>query len=232
MPRDVGVVIVAAGLGTRLGGDTPKQFRPLAGVPMLLRSIRPFASHPDVRGLAVVLSAEAAAAPPAWLAELSGPALRLVPGGVERTDSAMAGMAALDPECGIVLIHDAARPFVERGVIDAVVARAREGKGAVPAVPVGDTLKDAAAPELGGAVTRTVPRDGLWRAQTPQGFPRAFLEQAYAAARASGKTATDDAALVEAIGAPVTLVAGSERNIKVTTALDLELAERLAADGR
>jgi len=129
-----------------------------------------------------------------------------------------------------VLIHDAARPFVDRTVIDAVVARVREGKGAVPAVRVGDTLKEAASPEMGGAVVRTVPRDGLWRAQTPQGFPRALLERAYAAARSGGRSATDDAAMVEAIGAPVTLVAGSERNIKVTTALDLELAEQLAAD--
>lgn len=195
---------------------------------MLLRAIRPFAAHPDVCGLAVVLPPEMVAAPPAWLRELSGPTLRLVAGGAERSGSAMAGVAALGSECAIVLVHDAARPFVDRAVIDAVVERAREGKGAVPALPVGDTLKEAAAPEQGGAISRTVPRDGLWRAQTPQGFPRRMLEQAYAAARSAGHGATDDAALVEATGAPVTLVLGSEQNFKVTTAHDFRLAEWLA----
>jgi 2-C-methyl-D-erythritol 4-phosphate cytidylyltransferase len=229
LPRDVGVVIVAAGQGARLGGETPKQFRAVGGVPMLLRAIRPFAAHPEVSGLAVVLPADVAAAPPSWLQELSGPALRLVAGGAERSDSAMAGVAALAPECVIVLVHDAARPFVDQAIIDAVVARAREGKGAVPAVPVGDTLKEAAAPERGGAIARTVPRDGLWRAQTPQGFPRPMLERAYAAARSQGRGATDDAALVEATGAPVTLVPGSEQNIKVTTAVDFRLAEWMAS---
>jgi 2-C-methyl-D-erythritol 4-phosphate cytidylyltransferase len=95
---------------------------------------------------------------------------------------------------------------------------------------VGDTLKDAAPPERGGAIARTVPRDGLWRAQTPQGFPRQMLERAYAAARSQGVGATDDAALVEATGAPVTLVPGSEQNIKVTTAVDFRLAEWLAGE--
>jgi 2-C-methyl-D-erythritol 4-phosphate cytidylyltransferase len=230
LPRDVGVVIVAAGQGARLGGETPKQFRTIGGVPMLLRAIRPFAAHPEVSGLAVVLPADVAAAPPPWLQELSGPALRLVTGGPERSDSAMAGVAALSADCVIVLVHDAARPFVDRALIDAVVERAREGKGAVPAVPVGDTLKDAAPPERGGAIARTVPRDGLWRAQTPQGFPRQMLERAYAAARSQGVGATDDAALVEATGAPVTLVPGSEQNIKVTTAVDFRLAEWLAGE--
>ncbi|HKV73324.1 MAG TPA: 2-C-methyl-D-erythritol 4-phosphate cytidylyltransferase [Gemmatimonadales bacterium] len=228
MPRDVGVIIVAAGQGNRLGGSTPKQFQPIAGVPMLLRAIRPFASHPEVGGVVVVLAPDTAATPPGWLAELSGPALKLVAGGAERSDSAMAGLEALDAACTVVLVHDAARPFVDRAIIDAVIAGAREGKGAIPAVPVGDTLKAAAAPKDGGLIRQTVPRAGLWRAQTPQGFPRGVLERAYAAARSRREVATDDAALVEAIGETVTLVPGSERNIKVTTALDLELSEQLA----
>lgn len=228
MPRDIGVVVVAAGRGERAGGTVPKQFRNVAGVPLVLRALRPFTIHPDVAHVAVVLPPEAAERPPEWLAVLRGAALSLVAGGAERTDSARAGLAALPAECRIVLVHDGARPFAERDVIDAVVAAAREGKGAVPALPVSDTLKriDDGSP----AIVGTVPRDGLWRAQTPQGFPRALLEEAYA--RADGAPATDDAALVEALGAPVVIVPGSTRNLKVTTADDLALAELMARSAR
>ncbi len=194
---------------------------------MLLRSLRPFTAHPDVSSTVVVLPPKLVDAPPEWLSQLQGPALRLLPGGAERTDSAMAGVGALPSDCSIVLVHDAARPFVDRATIDAVIARAREGKGAVPALPLSDTLKQA-APGQGGTISRTIPREGLYRAQTPQGFPRAMLERAYAAARTGGQTATDDAALVEALGAVVTVVPGSEQNIKITTAYDLRLAEWLA----
>ncbi len=139
MPRDVGVVVVAAGQGTRLGGEVPKQFRLIGGVPMLLRALRPFVAHPDVVRVTVALPADIVAAPPAWLSAVAGEGCVLVAGGAERTDSAMAAVAALPATCAIVLVHDAARPFVERGLIDAVIARAREGRGAVPAVPVRDT---------------------------------------------------------------------------------------------
>ena len=229
MPRDVGVVVVAAGQGTRLGGEVPKQFRLIGGVPMLLRALRPFVAHPDVVRVTVALPADIVAAPPAWLSAVAGEGCVLVAGGAERTDSAMAAVAALPATCAIVLVHDAARPFVERGLIDAVIARAREGRGAVPAVPVRDTLKKAAEPAAGGQVTATVSRLDLWRAQTPQGFPRSMLERAYRLARERGERATDDAALVEAAGDPVTLVPGSARNLKITTAEDLQLAECLAA---
>lgn len=225
LPREVGAVIVAAGQGTRVGGETPKQFRPIGGVPMLLRALRPFTSHPEIVMTVVVLPPELAEAPPGWLAELRGSGLTLVAGGAERSDSARAGVAALGSECRIVLIHDAARPFVDRATIDLVIGRARAGKGAVPAVPVGDTLKEAAPPSDGGVIRRTVPREGLYRAQTPQGFPRSLLERAYATA---GRGATDDAALVELAGDEVTIVPGSERNFKITTAADFQLAEWLA----
>ena len=224
-PRDVGVVIVAAGKGARLGGDVPKQFRPIGGIPMLLRAIRPFSCHPEVRQVVVALPAADAAAPPEWLAPHVGGALALVPGGIERGDSVVAGLEALDPACTIVLVHDAARPFVSREVLDGVIAAARAGAGAVPAIPGADTLKRAGRDDT---VSRTVPRDGLWRAQTPQGFPRAVLARAYAAARAAGVTATDDAALVERLGEPVRIVPGDPRNLKVTTADDVALAEVLA----
>jgi 2-C-methyl-D-erythritol 4-phosphate cytidylyltransferase len=224
-PRDVGAVIVAAGRGARLGGSLPKQYLPIAGVPMLLRSLRPFVSHPEVRQVVLVLPEAEAAAPPAWLAPHLGECLRLVAGGAERGDSVAAGLAALDAACGVVLVHDAARPFVTRDVLDAVIGAARDGVGAVPAVPVADTLKAEGAP---GVVARTVPREGLWRAQTPQGFPRAMLEEAHARARADGVRGTDDAALVERIGGVVRLVPGDPRNLKVTTPDDLALAEVLA----
>lgn len=223
MPRDVGVVVVAAGQGLRAGGGVPKQFRPIAGVPLVLRAIRPFTVHPDVAHVVVVLPPEAAAAPPDWLAVLRGGALSLAAGGAARSDSVAAGLRALPPHCTLVLVHDGARPFTDRDVIDRVIAAAREGAGVVPAVPVSDTLKRTA--DGSHEVEATVAREGLWRAQTPQGFPRPMLEQAYA--RAAGRAATDDAALVESVGARVVVVPGAARNIKVTTADDFAMAEAL-----
>jgi 2-C-methyl-D-erythritol 4-phosphate cytidylyltransferase len=226
LPRDVGVVVVAAGRGTRLGGSTPKQYQTIAGVPMVLRALRPFVSHPEVAQVVLVLPPEDAAEPPAFLRGL-GTGLTVAPGGSRRADSVAAGVAALGPACSTVLVHDAARPFVERNVIDAVIAHARAGQGAVAAIKVSDTLKEA-APGDAMRVGRTVARDGLWRAQTPQGFPRDVLERAHAMAGLEGAAATDDAALVERTGVPVRLVPDSPRNLKVTTPEDLALAELLA----
>lgn len=226
LPRDVGVLIVAAGRGERLGGGVLKQYREIAGVPMLLRALRPFVSHPDVAHVAVALPATHAAAPPEWLAALAGDALSFVAGGVKRSDSVRRALAGLRPGCNVVLVHDAARPFVERATIDAVIAAARSGDGAVAAVPLSDTLKEADAENA--AVARTVPRERLWRAQTPQGFPREMLEAAYAGAAAREDDATDDAALVELLGRRVRLIPDSPRNFKVTTTDDLALAEAWA----
>ncbi|MBK9693403.1 MAG: 2-C-methyl-D-erythritol 4-phosphate cytidylyltransferase [Gemmatimonadetes bacterium] len=226
MPRDVGVVIVAAGQGTRLGAGVPKQYLPLGGVPMLLRALRPFTSHPEVAHTVVVLPAADAAHPPAWLAEVLGDTLSVTAGGAERRDSVACGLAALPAACAVVLVHDAARPFVDQAIISAVAAVARTGEGAVPAIPVGDTLKQVAAGE-GGRILRTVPRDGLFRAQTPQGFPRRVLQEAHARAPREGGAATDDALLVEQAGVPVRVVPGSARNFKITTEDDLRIAERL-----
>ncbi len=147
-------------------------------------------------------------------------------GGAERSDSVACGLAALPAACAVVLVHDAARPFVDQAIISAVAAVARTGEGAVPAIPVGDTLKQVAAGE-GGRILRTVPRDGLFRAQTPQGFPRRVLQEAHARAPRGGGAATDDALLVEQAGVPVRVVPGSARNFKITTEDDLRIAERL-----
>lgn len=127
----------------------------------------------------------------------------------------------------VVLVHDGARPFVDRRVIDAVIRHARRGEGAVPAVPLGDTLKEVATDDP-TRILRTRPRARLWRAQTPQGFPRPVLEEAHARAARTGHRATDDAALVEAIGVTVRLVPDFGSNIKITTPEDLALAELLA----
>lgn len=142
-----------------------------------------------------------------------------------------AGLGALRSECTIVLVHDGARPFLDRRVIDAVIGYARRGEGAVPAVPLSDTLKEVSI-EDPTRIVRTRPRARLWRAQTPQGFPRPVLEEAHSRAAHAGHRATDDAALVEAMGVPVRLVPDFGSNIKITTPEDLALAELLAGAAR
>ncbi|HXQ27687.1 MAG TPA: 2-C-methyl-D-erythritol 4-phosphate cytidylyltransferase [Gemmatimonadales bacterium] len=227
-PPDVGVVIVAAGAGVRAGPGEPKQFRPIAGVPLLLRALRPFTSHPAVTEVVVALPAATAEHPPEWLARLAGERLVLVAGGATRADSVKAGLAALGREARVALVHDAARPFVSRETIDAVIARARAGVGALAAVPVSDTIKQVTA----NVVTHTVARDGLWRAQTPQGFPRAMLEEAYGRLKGTEPPPTDDAELCERAGFPVEVVSDSTGNVKVTTNEDFRIAEALAREWR
>lgn len=226
MPPDVGVIIVAAGRGARVGG-TPKQFRELAGVPVLLRALRPFTSHPAVACTVVALPEADASAPPEWLASLVGERLRVVAGGKERGDSVRAAMAALPTQCATVLVHDGARPLVSRETIDAVIAAAATGVGAVAAVPLGDTLKEVEEGASPLVVERTVPRQRLWRAQTPQGFPRLLLERALQAAAADAVQGTDDAELVERIGGRVEIVPDQPSNLKLTTPADFALADAL-----
>jgi len=223
-PPDVGVLIPAAGRGERAGAGPPKQFRPIAGVPMLLRSIRPFAQHPRVRMIVAALPPDAVDAPPEWLQPLLGERLRVVAGGATRAASVRCALAALSPECRLVLVHDAARPFVSQGEIDEVIAAAERGTGALAAIPVSDTLKRSTD---GHVVAGTAARAGLWRALTPQGFPRSLFERAYAGA-GEEPAATDDAGIVEAAGGTVVLVPGRTTNLKVTTPEDFAMAEALA----
>jgi len=229
-PPDVGVVIVAAGAGVRAGPGEPKQFRPILGVPMLLRALRPFTSHPEVSHVVVALPPAYVERPPEWLGKVLGERLALVAGGAQRADSVRAGLAALPSDVAVILVHDAARPFVSRGTIDVVITRARAGVGAVAAVPLNDTVKEIVEERR---ITRTVDRDRLWRAQTPQGFPRDMLEAAYAR-RASGKTATptDDAEVCERAGFHVEVVTDSPYNVKITTTDDFRIAEALARELR
>jgi 2-C-methyl-D-erythritol 4-phosphate cytidylyltransferase len=227
--RDVGVVIVAAGTSSRVGGSELKQFRWVGGKPMLLHSVQRFQARADVAMVVCVLPRSRAGDPPPWLFQSDLDRLLVCAGGRERGDSVYMGLEDLPEECEIALVHDAARPFVTDDVIERVIRAARGGVGAVPALAVVDTLKQA---DDAGAVVRTVARDGLWRAQTPQGFPRRMIEDAYVRARTDGVRATDDAALCERYGHRVVVVPGSESAMKITSEEDFARAEALAVAGR
>lgn len=224
--RDVGVVIVAGGSGTRAGGGELKQFRWVAGKPMLLHSVQTFMARPDVGTVVVVLPSQYAGDPPPWLFQCDVDRLLLSLGGRTRSESVANGLDDLPDEAEIVLVHDAARPLVGAATIDRVVEKVRAGRSAIAALPVVDTLK---AVGEDGRIVATVPRDGLWRAQTPQGFPRRVLVDAHRRARADRIDATDDAALLERLGLPVDVVRGSERALKVTDAGDFARVDALFA---
>src|SRR5205823_7033180 len=177
---------------------------------MLLRTLRPFPSHPAVTQVVVAVPAGFAERPPEWLGKLVGDRLCLVRGGAARAESVGAGLRALPAGASVVLVHDGARPFVGRETIDNVIAHARAGVGAVAAVPLHDTVKEVVE---GNRITRTVARERLWRAHTPQGFPRAMLDQAYAALRRDEPVPTDDAELCERAGFPVDVVADTPHNL-------------------
>ena len=222
---DVGVVIVAAGASTRAGGGELKQLRWLAGKPMLLHSLQTFMARPDVVSVVCVLPARYAGDPPPWIFQCDVDRLMIAPGGRTRTESVANGLDDLPDEARIVLVHDAARPFVDDATIGRVVQRVRLGESAVAALPVFDTLKEV---DETNHVARTVERARLWRAQTPQGFPREVIVRAHREAAAERLTATDDAALCERLGIPVSVVLGSERALKITTEEDFVRAEALA----
>jgi 2-C-methyl-D-erythritol 4-phosphate cytidylyltransferase len=224
--RDVGVVIVAAGDSTRTGGKELKQFRWVAGKPMLLHSLQTFMARPDVVSVVCVVPKAYVPDPPPWIFQCDVDRLLLSIGGRTRTESVRHGLEDLPDEASIALIHDAARPLVDDAMIDRVIAKAREGLCTVPGLPVVDTLKEA---DDDGNVIRTVERARLWRIQTPQGFPRELIERAHREARAANATATDDAVLCERIGVPVHIVLGSERAMKVTEESDFERVEALFA---
>jgi len=225
MKRDVGVIIVAAGSGSRTGSPELKQFRWVAGKPMLLHSIQTFQARADVAMVVCVLPREFVGDPPPWIFQSDSDRLLLSVGGRERIESVANGLEDLPSECEIVVIHDAARPLVTSETIGRVIDEARQGHGAVAALPVVDTLKRV---ESNGKVIETVDRFGLWRAQTPQAFPRKAIERAHREAREADRIATDDAALCEQIGLPVVVVRGSERAQKITEENDFALLEALS----
>lgn len=226
---DVGVVLVAAGASSRLSGHELKQFRWIGGKPMLLHSLQLFHQRRDVAMVVCVLPRQYAGDPPPWIFQSDVDRLLVSVGGKERGESVLHGLEDLPDEVRIVVVHDAARPFVTMDVVDGVIAEARAGRGAVAALPVTDTLKEV-DPE--GRVVRTIARDGLWRAQTPQAFPRAMIEQAYSEARRTRTYTTDCAALCEQQGFEVVVVRGSERAVKVTEEADFALVEAMTRVGK
>ena len=222
--RDVGVVIVAGGSSTRTKGEELKQFRWVAGKPALLHSLQTFMARADVVGVVVVLPRDYVADPPPWLFQCDVDRLMISVGGRTRTESVYNGLEDLPDEAAVVLVHDAARPLVGDATIDRVVQSARGGVSAIAALPVVDTLKEV---DAHGTIVRTVDRERLWRAQTPQGFPRDVIVRAHRHAKSAGLSATDDAALCEGIGARVVVVRGSERALKITEDPDFDRAEAL-----
>lgn len=219
-----GVILVAGGRGRRFGGALAKQFLPLAGAPLLVWSARRLATLRDLASFVVVAAPEEHERCRALLAPLALP-LRLADAGEERQHSVASGLAAIEQGCEIVVVHDAVRPLVDPASIAACVEAARASGAAVLASPVADTVKRAE----GAVVTATVPREGLWLAQTPQVFRADVLRRAHLEAERLGFVGTDDAALVERLGLPVRIVEGSHLNRKITTPDDLAWAEGIVA---
>ena len=215
-------LVLAAGRGTRFGGTLPKQYLPLAGSSVLRHAVSAFAGHARIDGVLVTIRPEDRGEYDRALAGLD--LLPPVPGGAERQDSVRLGLEALSRHRpGRVLIHDGARPFPDAAMIDRVLDALDRAPGAIPGLPLGDTIKRV----NGDAITTTVDRTGLWRVQTPQGFHFDAILEAHR--KAAGQALTDDAAVAEAAGIVPLIVAGSDDNLKVTTASDLIAAERLIA---
>ncbi len=207
-------IIVAAGKGVRAGDGPPKQYRTLSGVPVLRRSVEVFLAHPDISKVIVVINPDHADFYEKAVGDLELPSP--VAGGRTRQESVLNGLTSLEGDApGIVLIHDAARAFVSLGVLERVIDEVSDsGGGAIPSLPVCDTLKKG----KDGIVEETISRDGLFTVQTPQGFP--YPEILNAHKKAAGKELTDDAAVAEAAGMKVALVAGAKENIKLTNPED------------
>ena len=212
-------VIVAGGAGLRAGGGVPKQWRPLAGRPLARWSAEALLASGAEQLVVVVPAGDTHAA--SALAGLER--LTVVTGGAERVDSVRAGLAAVGEGVEAVLIHDAARPFVTSAHVAALLEALAGAAGALPALPVSDTLKRAD----GGEVSATAPREGLWRAQTPQAFRLPAIREAYAR-WPGGAPPTDDAAVLEAAGGRVVLTPGDPALMKVTHPEDFPMAELLA----
>ena len=222
MPR-FGVILAAAGQSSRFqDANYKKPFAPLAGRPVWLHAAEKFIDRDDVKQVVVVVSPDDRQAfVEKFGANLAFMGITLAEGGATRAESVRNGLEKLDAEIDMVAIHDAARPCLAAAWIDRVFAAGVRTGAAILAIPVVGTLKRVGPDHL---ITETVDRTGLWEAQTPQVFSREILVRAYAATRDGA--ATDEAALVERIGQPVTVVPGSPINLKITSREDLRLAEQ------
>jgi 2-C-methyl-D-erythritol 4-phosphate cytidylyltransferase len=217
-------IIPAGGAGRRMGGGVPKQFLPLSGIPLLVRTLQAFQRSPLIDE--IFLAVPEGDIPAVRQGIVEGHGLSkiglVLAGGSERQDSVGNALMHVRDDHRIVLVHDGVRPFVAAELIRRVVAAAEEHGAAAVGVPVRDTVKAVSA---AGVVVKTVDREGLWLTQTPQAFHRQIILAAYAKAAQEGFSGTDDASLVERMGIPVRMIPGDHDNIKVTTAEDLVLGE-------
>jgi 2-C-methyl-D-erythritol 4-phosphate cytidylyltransferase/2-C-methyl-D-erythritol 2,4-cyclodiphosphate synthase len=225
----VTAIIAAGGAGHRLGAGVPKQLLDVGGLSILHRSVAAFASHPEVDDVIVALPPELAAAPPLQLGE--GLRYRAVAGGARRQDSVANAFRAMSPGTDVVLVHDAARPFVTSDLITKAIKAAAEHGAAIVAQPVSDTVKRVRRDQDPMAVVETIPRESIFLAQTPQAFRTEVLEEAIALGE-SGVQATDEAALAERAGYAVHIVESTAKNLKITTTDDLAEARRRVEPAR
>ena len=225
----VTAILPAAGLGTRMGADTPKQFLALDGVPLLLFALRRLAACPAIAEFVIATRAEEVDSVTNSVAsENLGRPVHVVRGGDTRQDSVANALAEVSPEADLILVHDAVRPLVTVSQIERVIAEAASCDAAILGIPAMDTVKEvkrASLPTDVALITATIPRERVVLAQTPQVFLASLLLEAFARARQDGVTASDEAGLVERIGRDVHVVVGSERNLKITRPGDMELAE-------
>ena len=220
----VTAIIAAAGEGRRLGAAVPKQLLEIDGQSILERSVSAFASHQRISDVIVVLPPALAAAPPDWMVTDT---IRVVAGGTRRQDSVANAFDRVIPESDVILVHDAARPFVSSELISRSIDAAAEHGAAIAALPASDTVKRVEGKGAQAVIVETIPRVSVYLAQTPQAFRREVLGAAVALGRA-GLEATDEAMLAERAGHRVHVVEGDPANVKITTARDLDRARRTA----
>src|SRR3984893_16478119 len=224
----IAAILPAAGLGTRMGAETPKQFLELDGVPIVVLSVRRIAACHLVTDIIVATRADGIAKLEEWIrGEKLRQKVRVVRGGDLRQDSVAAALEEVANDTELVLVHDAVRPFVTREQIARVIEEARRYHAAILGIPAMDTVKEvkrASLPEDVALITATIPRERVVLAQTPQAFSTKLIKEAFARAKADGVNASDEAGLVERIGHDVHVVLGSGRNIKNTKPADMDLA--------
>ncbi len=224
----IAAILPAAGLGTRMGAETPKQFLELDGVPIVILSLRGIASCELVTDIIVATRGDDVSRLEERLrGEKFKQSMRVVRGGDSRQDSVAQALQLVSDDTEIVLVHDAVRPFVTREQIARVIEEARKCRAAILGIPAMDTVKEvkrASLPEDVALITATIPRERIVLAQTPQAFSTKLLKEAFARAQADGVNASDEAGLVERLGYDVHVVLGSERNMKITKPADMELA--------
>jgi 2-C-methyl-D-erythritol 4-phosphate cytidylyltransferase len=220
-------ILPAAGLGTRMAGAQPKQFLALNGIPILIHSLRAFASVERVTGIYVAVRKPEIERVEAQIAEYGlADRVKVVEGGDNRQESVSHALAALPAVTeDVVLVHDAVRPLIDAATIDRTIDAVELHGAAIVGMPAVDTIKQVERTAHGALVVSTIPREYVVLAQTPQGFRFGMLQQAFAEAIADGFLGTDEASVVERAGNPVAVVPGSQVNLKITKPGDLELAE-------